>query len=226
MKRDWLPLPYPELMIQVMQQLGGLEPFLEVITKGFTEGGEATLAALKESDIVRPNDRVLDLAAGCGRLARVLVDEPIASYVGFDRDEAMIAWCASVFPERDPRFSFRVLKPVFEQAGDGRFHLRAPFEDDAFDLVLAETTFDNLPLEHADAYLRELGRVVAPGGRVVASAYFAVGRTYADPAHHYYAPKPFWSFVEEAGFDHRLREMSKTGAVRNWMLLTSRKAAR
>jgi ubiquinone/menaquinone biosynthesis C-methylase UbiE len=223
MKRDWLPLPYPEFMIDVMRQIGGLEPFLAALTEGFKAGGETVIASLKEKGVLRPGDRVLDLTSGCGRLARVLVDEPIASYVGFDRDAHMVAWCESVFPPRDPRFAFRQLAPVLEQDGGGRFHLRSPFPDDAFDLVLAEMLFDNLPLEHADAFLQELGRVVAPGGRVVTSVFLAVGQTYADPAHHYYSPKPFWAAVDSAGFDHELRDVAKTGNVRNWVLLTARK---
>ena len=219
MKRDWLPLPFPEHMVQIC----GLERFAEAIEEAFKSSGEEFLQELKASDLVRAGDRVLELGCGCGRFARVLVDEPIASYVGFDRNSDMVAWCEQEFCPRDPRFSFRVLDVSSQEREDGGLSLRAPFEDDSFDFALLESLFDNVPLEQAQAHLRELGRVMAPGGRVVLSVFFAVGKSYADPSHHYYEPKAFWDVVEGAGFDHHLRGSQGTGGFRNWCVCLPRK---
>ena len=134
----------------------------------------------------------------------------------------MVGWCAETFTPRDPRFQFEVMHGGPWQDEHGRFQVDAPLPDGSFDFVLAEVLFENLPLEHADPYLRQIARVLAPGGRAVAGVYFAVGKTYADAAHHYYEQKPFWAFVDEAGFDHEVRGVVQTGAVRNWVLLKKR----
>jgi SAM-dependent methyltransferase len=210
MKRDWLPLPRPELMLRVC----GVERFADVVAAAFESAGREALDQLKALGLLRDGDRVLELGCGCGRLARMLVDEPIARYVGYDADPAMLEWCATEITPRDDRFEFRPVDRLFADGGG------LPDEPGAFDLTVSETMFDRTPLEHVGPYLRELARVLAPGGRLVIAVYFAVGRTYADALHTYYEPKRFWELVEAAGFEHRLVSDPVTGKHRNWCVLT------
>jgi demethylmenaquinone methyltransferase/2-methoxy-6-polyprenyl-1,4-benzoquinol methylase len=111
----------------------------------------------------RPDDRVLDVATGTGLVAEALVRRYGCTVVGLDQSEAMLEGARARL-ERDPALAQRVSLV----AGEAE-HL--PFADGEFD----DLTFTYL-LRYVDdpaATLRELARVVRPGGRV-ASLEFAV----------------------------------------------------
>jgi demethylmenaquinone methyltransferase/2-methoxy-6-polyprenyl-1,4-benzoquinol methylase len=108
-------------------------------------------------------DRVLDVATGTGMVAQALVRRYGCSVVGLDQSEAMLAQ-ARARVQRDDLLRARVSLVVGEAE-------RLPFDDGEFDHL----TFTYL-LRYVDdpaATLRELARVVRPGGRV-ASLEFGV----------------------------------------------------
>jgi demethylmenaquinone methyltransferase/2-methoxy-6-polyprenyl-1,4-benzoquinol methylase len=110
-----------------------------------------------------PGDRVLDVATGTGMVAEALVRRYDCAVVGLDQSEAMLAR-ARARVAADARLG----RKVTLVAGEAE---RLPFADGAFDHL----TFTYL-LRYVDdpaATLRELARVVAPGGRV-ASLEFGV----------------------------------------------------
>jgi demethylmenaquinone methyltransferase/2-methoxy-6-polyprenyl-1,4-benzoquinol methylase len=98
----------------------------------------------------RPADRVLDVATGTGMVAQALHDRYGCAVVGLDQSADMLAVARS----RDG---------VYETIVEGRAE-RLPFGDATFDHL----TFTYL-LRYVDdpaATMRELARVVKPGGRV------------------------------------------------------------
>jgi demethylmenaquinone methyltransferase / 2-methoxy-6-polyprenyl-1,4-benzoquinol methylase len=116
-----------------------------------------------------PDDRVLDVATGTGLVARALVRRYGCTVVGLDQSAAMLE-VARARVVRDAPFGRRASFVVGEAE-------RLPFADGEFDHL----TFTYL-LRYVDdpaATLRELARVVRPGGRV-ASLEFAV------------PPSPLW----------------------------------
>jgi demethylmenaquinone methyltransferase/2-methoxy-6-polyprenyl-1,4-benzoquinol methylase len=111
----------------------------------------------------RPGERVLDVATGTGLVAELLVRRYGCSVVGLDQSPAMLE-AARARLARDPELGKRVSLVIGEAE-------RLPFVDAEFDHL----TFTYL-LRYVDdpaATLRELARVVRPGGRV-ASVEFAV----------------------------------------------------
>ena len=117
----------------------------------------------------RSGERVLDVATGTGLVARALVRRYGCSVVGLDQSDAMLA-AARARLQRDEMLGQRVSLVVGEAE-------RLPFADGEFDHL----TFTYL-LRYVDdpaATMRELARVVRPGGRV-ASLEFAV------------PPSPLW----------------------------------
>ena len=111
-----------------------------------------------------PTDRVLDVATGTGMVADALVRRYRCRVVGLDQSDDMLA-------------SARTRHGVFEDLVEGRAE-RLPFPDASFDHL----TFTYL-LRYVDdpaAVMRELARVVKPGGRV-ASLEFAVPRGVWQP---------------------------------------------
>jgi len=104
-----------------------------------------------------PGDTVLDVASGTGAVAVELVRQKGCRVVGLDQSEAMLAQARQQIPSG-----------VELVAGDAD-HL--PFEDATFDAL----TFTYLVryVDDPGATLRELARVVKPGG-TVAGLEFAV----------------------------------------------------
>ena len=98
----------------------------------------------------RPTDRVLDVATGTGMVAQALHDRYGCAVVGLDQSADMLA----VARTRDG---------VYDSIVEARAE-RLPFPDASFDHL----TFTYL-LRYVDdpaATMRELARVVKPGGRV------------------------------------------------------------
>ena len=98
-----------------------------------------------------PADRVLDVATGTGLVARALRRRYGCRVVGLDQSEQMLSRARPL------------VGPVYEQVVRGEAE-RLPFADGEFDAL----TFTYL-LRYVDdpaATMRELARVVRPGGRI------------------------------------------------------------
>jgi demethylmenaquinone methyltransferase/2-methoxy-6-polyprenyl-1,4-benzoquinol methylase len=109
-----------------------------------------------EAVSARPSDRVLDVATGTGLVARALVRRYGCSVVGLDQSAEMLGRARAV------------VGPSVELVqGEAE---RLPFEDASFDAL----TFTYL-LRYVDdpaATMRELARVVRPGGRIAMLEFY------------------------------------------------------
>jgi demethylmenaquinone methyltransferase/2-methoxy-6-polyprenyl-1,4-benzoquinol methylase len=113
-------------------------------------------AAMVRAVAAGPEDRVLDIACGTGLVARDLVERWGCGVVGLDQSAPMLARARAKLAG-DPRLAERVTLVEGEAE-------QLPFGDNEFDHL----TFTYL-LRYVDqpaATLRELARVVKPGGRV------------------------------------------------------------
>jgi SAM-dependent methyltransferase len=128
-------------------------------------------ALLATSDL-RPDERVLDVGCGTGRVAAPLASHlgPEGSYEGFDRDAGRIAFCNERIAPLHPRFRFQAID-VFnserqkgaQRAGDFAF----PYPDGDFDVVFLFSVFTHMLPDGVERYLSEIARVTKPGGRTV-----------------------------------------------------------
>jgi SAM-dependent methyltransferase len=97
--------------------------------------------------------RALDFGCGTGRSTRFLRDLAF-EVIGVDVSQVMLDQARG----RDPRGDYRLV-------ADGTL---AGFGTGTFDLVLAAFTFDNIPTDQQKtSALRDLRRLLAPGGRLV-----------------------------------------------------------
>ncbi|MGH2912233.1 MAG: class I SAM-dependent methyltransferase, partial [Solirubrobacteraceae bacterium] len=182
LKREALDLfaPLPRHYDRVAATLSfGQDPRWRQAMVGMVEAGE--------------EDRVLDVATGTGMVAEALVRRYGCAVVGLDQSAEMLAG-AQARIDNDPSLSSRVslVRGEAEQL---------PFGDEEFDHL----TFTYLLryVEDPGATMRELARVVKPGGRV-ASLEFAV------PGHPVW--RWAWSFYCHVGLPTLGRLVSREWA--------------
>jgi SAM-dependent methyltransferase len=154
----------------------------------FVTVGEVLAHYLRSLADLRSSDRVLDIGCGIGRTARVLTRElrPPGSYDGFDIVPESIVWCQRHYRRTHAPFSFRhadVHNTAYNPTG---VHAAAdfafPYPDSGFDLVIATSVFTHLLTESADHYLSEASRVLAPGGRMLATWFLLTDSPAPAPA--------------------------------------------
>lgn len=120
---------------------------------------------------LRPEHRVLDVGCGIGRMAIPLTEfiTPAGGYWGFDIVKKGIDWCQERITPKFPNFQFRhsdVYNKHYNPGGsEHACDYRFPFEDDFFDFVFLTSVFTHMVPVDLENYLREITRVLKPGGR-------------------------------------------------------------
>ncbi len=117
---------------------------------------------MTEAARITPGDRVLDVACGTGVVARFVVDrvQPGGAVVGLDVNEGMLA----VARRKAPGVEW------IESAAEA-----LPFGDAAFDAVVSQ--FGIMFFDDRRQAIREMVRVLQPGGRLAVAAWDSLDRT-------------------------------------------------
>jgi demethylmenaquinone methyltransferase / 2-methoxy-6-polyprenyl-1,4-benzoquinol methylase len=133
---------------QVRSMFDRIAPVYDVMNRAMTMGLDRKWRRLTAEAVVRPGDRVLDACCGTGDLA--LADARAGGRVtGVDFSEEMLARAERKAPEFQ-----------WVQADAAAL----PFDDKSFEVVTVGFGIRNLA--DLEAGLRELARVLVPGGRL------------------------------------------------------------
>jgi SAM-dependent methyltransferase len=165
--RDRLPTRRRRLVPPRRLQLGADGDFVAT--------GDEFLSHLVGLCGLRAEDRVLDVGCGSGRLARPLAGflSIDGAYVGLDASADGIAWCARRYRHL-PHFRFvhaDVRQARFNPGGaEAAVGYRFPFDDGSFDVAALISVLTHLTEEETLHYFGQVRRVLAPGGRVLATA--------------------------------------------------------
>jgi len=114
-------------------------------------------------------DSVFDFGCGCGRLARQLIQQTPRprSYLGVDLHLPLVEWAADNLATRAEGFAFAHHDVRYDpwNPGDDKPDV-APFPaaDGSHSLVIAVSVFTHLIEAHAEHYMREVARILRPGG--------------------------------------------------------------
>lgn len=124
---------------------------------------------------IKPDSRILDVGCGVGRMALPLTSYlHTGQYDGFDVVARAIRWCRRNITPRHRNFRFThisVKNPHYSILGGGASRFAFPYESSDFDCVVAYSLFTHLQFEEICNYLRESYRVLAPGGKFVATFF-------------------------------------------------------
>ncbi len=133
----------------VRRMFDRIAPVYDAMNRVMTAGLDRRWRALTVRAVVRPGDQVLDACCGTGDLALAARTAGAARVVGVDFSEQMLERAR----RKDPALEW-VRADVLD----------LPFEAGSFDAAVVGFGIRNV--EDLEASLRELRRVLAPGGRI------------------------------------------------------------
>jgi SAM-dependent methyltransferase len=147
----------------------------------FVKSAEGEVDRLIELCGLDPTKRLLDIGSGQGRLAiGVQRRMPnLREYVGVDIHRPSVDWCKRNILRGPGNLRFVLL-----DAANARYNasgtpidenFRLPFEDGRFDVVFLYSVFTHMTAEDTAVYLAEAARVLALGGRMLATVYVEEG---------------------------------------------------
>jgi SAM-dependent methyltransferase len=162
LRNRFLPVPPPERVF--------------VGDGGFLAVGVEFLKWFVELGGLAPQERVLDLGCGIGRMAVPLTQYlDGGTYDGVDVAADGVTWCREAVGKRYDNFRFHhldLLHPIYNPRGAlATTAARLPFSDGIFDFVAACSVLTHLGSAEIEAYAREIRRVMAPGARCLVTAF-------------------------------------------------------
>jgi ubiquinone/menaquinone biosynthesis C-methylase UbiE len=120
-------------------------------------GAGRTRTTLLELAALRLRDRVLEIGCGTGSLlVRIKGAHPDVTVVGLDPDPKALARARS-----------KARRAAAAVGLDQGFGDQLPYPDASFDRVFSSFMFHHLPMAEKEPTLREVRRVLKPGGRLI-----------------------------------------------------------
>jgi ubiquinone/menaquinone biosynthesis C-methylase UbiE len=170
----------------------------------FKAVGNEMIERFKTYADLKPNERVLEVGCGIGRIAIPLTQYLTAgSFVGFDIVQHGIEWCQQKVTPRYPHFTFFVAdvhnKFYHPEGRHPAAEYTFPLADASFDFVYLTSVFTHMLPKDLERYVSEISRVLRPGGRCFCTAYIISqeARTQIDKgaSHRIFTPQEggYWT---------------------------------
>ena len=147
----------------------------------FVKIGNHILEQLKKYSLITPASKVLDVGSGIGRMALPLTNYLTGgSYEGFDIIKSGIRWCQQHISSKFPNFRFTWIplsNDLYINKGADARKFVFPYEDASFDLVIVISVFTHMLPGEVENYLKEISRVLKPGGHCYATFFILNAKT-------------------------------------------------
>lgn len=172
-RRGRLPLP-PK---SIYEQIGAEDD------AGFLRAGEEFFGLFRDLCDLGPDEDVLDVGCGVGRMAFPLTRHLSGkgSYEGFDIFRDAVEWCQREVTPRFPNFRFQhadIVSVRYNPTGSVKgSEFRFPYDDASFDFAFLTSVFTHLLPDDLHRYMDELARVLRPGGRCLITYFLLNGES-------------------------------------------------
>jgi ubiquinone/menaquinone biosynthesis C-methylase UbiE len=139
----------------------------------FEATGQEFLNLFIQLGKLQPDEWVLDIGCGCGRMALPLTRylSPAGFYLGMDITQNPLLWCQEKISGRFPNFQFLHMDLYNKRYNPQGNYLAKdyvfPFQAESFDFIFLTSVFTHLLPEDTQNYLREIARLKSPKGRVL-----------------------------------------------------------
>ncbi|MEL6737418.1 MAG: class I SAM-dependent methyltransferase [Pseudomonadota bacterium] len=185
---------YPQMSIRVRSN--GLRR--QFNGKRFESLGASLKRELQGRAGLTPQSQVLEIGCGCGRFAFALADTlEQGGYTGVDIDKPSIeAANRNAFLSKK-RFTFQHIDVHNTEYNPGgttpASQYRFDFPENSFDVVFLVSVFTHMLPDDVRNYIKEIGRILKPGGRVMLTTFIMdVGTTFGE-AEFVYGSGPYRS---------------------------------
>jgi SAM-dependent methyltransferase len=137
--------------------------------------GDRNVAGFRDLAGLKPSDSFLDIACGCGRVARALTGylDASAIYEGFDAARKPVEWAQEVITPKHPNFHFRTADTFNKRYNpSGRTSaadLVFAYGDNTFDFSFAGSLYTHMVPDEVANFVAETKRVLKPGGKTFAT---------------------------------------------------------
>jgi SAM-dependent methyltransferase len=125
---------------------------------------------------------ILDVGCGTGLLA--IASQPFlgsnGKYIGIDVAKADIEFCRGHYPESGFEFIHLETENAFYAPSQAAEKLSWPIESNSVDFVTALSVWTHFREEDAAFYLKEVGRVLRPGGKAIITSFLLDDLYYAE----------------------------------------------
>lgn len=149
----------------------------KIVGAGFHEASLEFLDYFINLGKLKRTDDVLDVGCGIGRMSYGLLTylDKSAKYSGFDIIPELISWAQNEISRNHPQFQFEHA-PIFNSFYNPGGNLKAtefifPYNDQSFNFFFLTSVFTHMPGDSVQHYLKEIRRVLKPGGRGLITAF-------------------------------------------------------
>ena len=132
---------------------------------------------------LKPNERVLDVGCGVGRMAIPLTKylDKNGSYEGFDIVKGGIDWCVKNISSKYPGFHFQVADIFNKYYNPGGKYksceYKFPYENESFDFIFLTSVFTHMFPQDMENYFSEITRVLRKRGRCFITFFLLNGES-------------------------------------------------
>ncbi len=143
----------------------------------FEEVGQEFLSLFRELVNLQPDDHILEIGCGSGRMAIPLSNylNHKGSYTGMDIVAESIVWCQTNISTRHSNFHFLHTDLYNKRYNPGGHNYAKdyvfPFDAGSFDFIFLTSVFTHLLPDEVQNYLKEIKRLLKHNGRSLITAF-------------------------------------------------------